>query len=92
MTLLPRSHGRLESLAAGNRARDLRAWCSAATHYQRYLELHPNDFAIWVQLGHALKEQNRLAEAIAAYDHAYQMNDADADLCLNLGHSYFLRA
>lgn len=69
-------------------ARDAQAWESAALHYSRYLDSSPDDFAIWVQLGHALKESGRTVDALAAYSEAMRLNDRDPDLLLNFGHLY----
>ena len=70
---------------AGDANRDLRAWMAAARHYRLYLNDHPRDFAIWVQLGHALKEDHRLSDADAAYAGALALRPRDADLLLNYG-------
>ena len=72
--------------AEGDRRRDKGDWAAAATNYQKYLAIRPDDFAIWVQLGHAFKESRVLGEARTAYEHAYRLNPADDDLLLNLGH------
>ncbi len=73
-------------LAAGNSARDARNWPVAVANYRSYLELRPDNFAIWVQSGHALKESGRLEEARAAYAAAQQIKGEDADLFLQIGH------
>jgi tetratricopeptide (TPR) repeat protein len=73
-------------LARADAARDARDWTTAAQHYQLYLQAKPKHFAIWVQLGHALKELGRLPDAHAAYSQAQRLNPLDADLLLSLGH------
>jgi lipopolysaccharide biosynthesis protein len=78
------------TLALANRARDFHDWVSAAENYRAYLAIQPSDFAIWVQLGHALKEMGRFDEALAAYNQAMRLNGVDADLLLNLGHVHKL--
>lgn len=75
----------------GDAARDARDWNGAAEFYSRHLKKNPKDFAIWVQLGHALKEAGRLEEAAAAYAAAAQLKDSDADLLLSRGHLAKLR-
>ena len=54
----------------GNRARDKRRWADAANQYRRHLDDHPDDFPIWVQLGHMLTELADYPAADAAYGHA----------------------
>ena len=82
--------GDRDTLAAGDAARDQRDWAAAAAHYQRHLNARPGHFAIWVQLGHALKETGQPVEALVAYSRALALNEADADLLLNLGHLHKL--
>jgi tetratricopeptide (TPR) repeat protein len=72
--------------AEGDRSRDKGHWSEAASHYRKYLAVRPDDFGIWVQLGHAFKEDRVLDEAEAAYGNAYRLNPKDDDLLLNLGH------
>lgn len=67
-------------------ARDRRDWATAASAYQQYLDEKPDHFAVWVQLGHALKESGRLSAALVAYGEALGLNENDADLLLNMGH------
>ena len=71
----------------GNRARDARRWAEAADHYRRHLETHPDNFAIWVQLGHMLTQLGDYAAADAAYARAATLDPRDADLLLCWGHS-----
>jgi len=75
---------------AGDDARDRRDWTTAAAQYRLHLEKKPRDFAIWVQLGHASKEQGSFVDALVAYSKAVALNPNDADLLLNLGHLYKL--
>jgi tetratricopeptide (TPR) repeat protein len=79
--------GRRELIQA-NDARDRRDWNTAAAEYQRHLRIRPNNFSIWVQLGHALKESGQPAQALAAYGEALRIDPQNADLLLNLGHLY----
>ena len=75
-------------LIEGNQARDRRDWPAAAEAYRAHLKSRPDNFPIWVQLGHALKESGRMQEAEQAYGRAMGLNPADADLLMNLGHLY----
>jgi O-antigen biosynthesis protein len=70
----------------GDAARDARRWDEAAERYRAYLDARPDDFAIWVQLGHALKEAGDLPGAGEAYGAAFRLRPRDADLLLNMGH------
>ena len=71
---------------AGDRARDARLWAEAAPAYLAYLERIPSDAAIWVQLGHCLKETGDLAGGESAYLRALAQQPLEADLHLQLGH------
>jgi glycosyltransferase involved in cell wall biosynthesis len=70
----------------GDAARDRRLWGEAIRCYREYLSACPEDAAIWVQLGHALKEQGNLDEAVDAYEQAAAADVKDADARLHLGH------
>lgn len=70
----------------GNEARTRGAWVEAAQLYRLHLDRHPNDFDIWVQLGHAEKESGRMDAANAAYTKAASIKPNDADLLWNRGH------
>lgn len=71
---------------SGDKARDAGDWAKAAAHYRSYLHKNPDAFAIWVQLGHALKEAGDLVGGEEAYRHAEALEPDDSDLLLNLGH------
>lgn len=71
----------------GNRARDARRWDEAAKQYRRHLDAQPDDFAIWVQLGHMLTQLGDYDSADAAYGRAGALDPRDADLLLCWGHS-----
>jgi len=75
-------------LAAADRARDERRWAEAADRYRTYLVNRPDDSAIWVQFGHALKESGNLAEAEGAYLRSLELAPEVADTHLQLGHLY----
>ena len=71
---------------AGDAARDRRDWITAAENYRRHLQTHPRDFAILVQLGHALREGGNLDGASEAYRLAKALRPDDPDLLLHSGH------
>lgn len=70
----------------GDHARDNRDWTGAEKAYDRHLAGHPDDFDIWVQYGHVLKEQEKLAEAEEAYKAALALQPSDPDANLHLAH------
>ncbi|WP_409019915.1 glycosyltransferase [Brevundimonas vesicularis] len=72
-------------------ARDARNWGEAERHYAKALELNPNLDGIWVQYGHALKEQGKFEEAGQAYDRALALAPDVADTHLQMGHLLKLR-
>ncbi|MFT8244187.1 glycosyltransferase [Roseomonas sp. BN140053] len=75
----------LSQRRAGDAARDRRDWAEAARAYRAHLALQPGDAAIWVQFGHALKEENRISEAEGAYRRAVALQPDDADAHVQLG-------
>jgi glycosyltransferase involved in cell wall biosynthesis len=76
----------------GDMARERRDWAAAEKHYTAHLDGAPGDTAIWVQLGHARKEQGKLSEAEAAYRRALELTPEDADVHLQLGHALKLQS
>ena len=70
----------------GDRARDRKMWGEAARFYESHLQSKPKDAAIWVQLGHARKEDGDYPGAEAAYRTALSLAPDDADVPLQLGH------
>ena len=74
------------AVAAGDNARDLGAWATAAMRYQQALVRDPSLRDIWVQLGHALKEQGQLLASEVAYRRAWALAPDNADTALQLGH------
>ena len=70
----------------GDRARDRGEWVEAGVHYRAFLDLNPEAFPIWVQLGHVSKEAGNPTGAEQAYLRALDLRPSDADLLLNLGH------
>jgi glycosyltransferase involved in cell wall biosynthesis len=65
---------------AGDFARDRKNWVAAAAAYGRYLQLMPDDGAIWVQNGHMLKEAGLFNRADQSYDRAMKLLPLDPDV------------
>jgi GT2 family glycosyltransferase/tetratricopeptide (TPR) repeat protein/glycosyltransferase involved in cell wall biosynthesis/SAM-dependent methyltransferase len=84
------SRGRPRGIGASIRAgdRELRAGnpAAAAQHYRDAVGGSPGLRAIWVQLGHALKEQGDYVGAEGAYRQALSLDGSVADTHLQLGH------
>ena len=76
----------LPARSRGDWARDRREWDAAAAAYREHLDQEPDDFSIWVQLGHMLKEARQFDQAFDAYRTAYRIDQHNSDLLLNLGH------
>lgn len=72
--------------AAGDKARGKGDWSEAAANYESHLGQKPDDFDIWVQLGHARKETGDYVGARAAYRRAIELRPEDFDVHLNMGH------
>lgn len=68
----------------GDQCRDAEDWIGAADAYSRHLTQHDEDHAIWVQLGHAFKEQGRLDEAAKAYQRAFDLDSDGNDAIVHL--------
>ncbi len=66
-------------VAEGDKARDARQWQLAARYYRWVLDRQPELGAVWVQLGHVLKEHGEFAAAEAAYS-ALALASPEADL------------
>jgi len=73
-------------LRLGDSARDRHDWRSAAEAYGGALALEPALPEIWVQLGHAHKEQGAVSEAKVAYERAIELSRYFSDPYLHLGH------
>lgn len=69
---------------AGDRARDANRWRDAALLYRRSLKAAPHNSRIWVQFGHALKENGDIDEAEVAYRQSIAI-EPTADGYLHLG-------
>jgi tetratricopeptide (TPR) repeat protein len=74
-----------------DRARDAQQWELAARYYLDELACDPTAAAIWVQLGHALKEVGRAADAETAYRKAASFDRASLDTLLSLAHVLTIR-
>jgi tetratricopeptide (TPR) repeat protein len=74
-----------------NRARDASEWVQAAHNYREGLSLVPDDAAVWVQYGHALKESGYVGEAEAAYRRSLEIDASVADTHLQLAHALKLQ-
>jgi tetratricopeptide (TPR) repeat protein len=69
-----------------DRAMASRRWAEAEAAYRQALAVNPELAHIWVQYGHALKEQGKLSEAETAYRRSLALNANPADTHLQLGH------
>jgi len=74
------------AIRAGSRAASRGEWAAAARLYRRALARKPGLTAIWVQLGHVLKEQGDYGGAEAAYRNSLALDGSVADTHLQLGH------
>ena len=74
-----------EARTRGDAARDAGDFATAAEGYRDHLNDHPDDVAIWVQLGHMLKDTERLLEADHAYGRALALTPDDTDLLQHAG-------
>jgi glycosyltransferase involved in cell wall biosynthesis len=74
------------AIARGDQARDAREWTAAVMAYAEALAEAPQLAHIWVQYGHALKEDQRRDDAEAAYARALDLEPTNADTHLQLGH------
>ena len=88
-----RELGELSRLVGeGDAANRRRQWSEAARAYAQALAIAPALAAIWVQYGHALKEQGLLDAAESAYRTALgHMPQPDGDIHLQIGHLLKLR-
>lgn len=73
-------------VAHGDAARARKDWPTAAAAYRAAVEDQPGLAAIWVQLGHALKEQGALDGAYEAYGRAAALLRDDAETQVYMGH------
>ncbi len=71
----------------GDQSRDGKRWYEAAAHYAAYLGKVPDDWPIWVQRGHCLKEDGDIEGGLASYRRALELAPEDSDLRLQIGHA-----
>jgi len=71
--------------ACADLARDANDTHRAANHYRVVVELAPSNHAMWMQLGHSLKQQDELAEAERAYREATRLAPQNPEHWLELG-------
>lgn len=69
----------------------VRDWQTAAGCYADLLKAQPRRAALWVQLGHAQKENGDLAAAEASYRRSLALEPQTADTHLQLGHALKLQ-
>ncbi|MGX9962116.1 glycosyltransferase [Roseomonas sp. F4] len=74
-------------LGEADRRRDARDWRGAAEGYAAWLAQHPEDWGIWIQHGHCVKEQGDALGAVASYRQAERGLPRDADLQIQIGHA-----
>lgn len=74
-------------IALADAARDRRDWESAAAAYAQVLAAQPENARIWVQYGHALKENGFREDAERAYARAVSIQPDDPDARLQHGHA-----
>lgn len=77
-----------EHVARGDAARSRRDWPAAAEAYRAAVQDQPSLVAIWIQLGHAQKEQGALAAAVEAYGEAVKLDPASAETHVFMAHLY----
>src|SRR3954447_21568755 len=73
-------------ISSADLARDSRRWSEAEVLYRTALDVNDSLAPIWVQYGHALKEQKKLQQAEGAYSRAIEIDSANADTHLQMGH------
>ncbi len=73
--------------AEADALRDAGRWQAAAAAYAAYLQHQAQDWPIWVQYGHCVKEAGHPEAALRLYRQAAGMAPGDADLRLQIGHA-----
>ncbi|WP_372622341.1 glycosyltransferase [Falsiroseomonas sp.] len=76
-----------EPLAEAEARRAAGDWRGAAAAYAAHLARAPEDWAIWVQHGHCVKEAGDPSAALDSYRRAEAGLPGDADLQLQIGHA-----
>lgn len=77
---------KVSAKSRGDAARNEQDWPEAERSYKQHLDAHPDDFDIWVQYGHSVKEQGKLDDAELAYRRAVTLRPDDQDAQNQLGH------
>ncbi|HEY1941195.1 MAG TPA: glycosyltransferase [Roseiarcus sp.] len=86
--LLSSKTSRFSSLVSkADAARDRLDWKTAAQLYRESLAIESDHHAIWIQLGHAIKESGDIGGAESAYRRAIEIKPEDSDAHLQLGHA-----
>jgi tetratricopeptide (TPR) repeat protein len=75
------------ALEHGDRFRDQGLWAEAAEAYGQYLRLRHDDWPIWVQYGHCLKEDGDPKGALLCYREAERLAPGVCDTHLQIGHA-----
>ena len=70
----------MAQVLAGDAARDRHAWGEAEFHYGQGLQLYPNHMGYRVQYAHALKEDNKFADAAVHYMGAFGQGETSAEM------------
>jgi glycosyltransferase involved in cell wall biosynthesis len=73
--------------AEGDRLRDEKRWKEAALSYATYLDAKADDWPLWIQYGHCLKESGDLPAGLEAYRRALTLEQKNSDLHLQIGHA-----
>jgi tetratricopeptide (TPR) repeat protein len=88
VTLRRKTWKQERALRQADATRDAKQYRAAASLYEQFLALSPNDAAIHIQCGHMLKESGDLARAEFHYERAKELTPDDPDLALQFGHFY----
>lgn len=72
-------------LSEARKAARQQHWQIAAEKYRKILDYVPDNKKLWVQYGHALKEEGNFANAEDAYERALILDPNDVDVRLHLG-------
>ncbi|TFF25066.1 glycosyltransferase [Jiella endophytica] len=84
-------NGTRSLIKAGDKANAERRWNDAQDAYSEALRRSPKLATVWVQYGHALKEQGFTGRAEDAYRQAIKLRGDIADTHLQLGHALKLQ-
>ncbi|WP_270936625.1 glycosyltransferase [Falsiroseomonas oryzae] len=76
-----------DPLAEAELRRDASDWSGAALAFARHLARLPEDWRVWIQHGHCVKEAGDPAGALASYRRAEAGLPEDADLQVQIGHA-----